>query len=139
LQASVPITINRQELQQVLVNILVNAAHAVDRNGLITLETANWTEQGVVIQVCDNGEGIPADRLGRIFDPFYSTKHQGTGLGLSVSYGLIRRYGGDITVESAVGKGSRFAILLRREPELIEDNEALMEFYANAMQSRQVS
>ncbi len=139
LQASVSVTINRQELQQVLVNTLVNAAHAIDRKGLITIETADWSGEGVVIRVCDNGEGIPADSLSRIFDPFYSTKHQGTGLGLSVSYGLIRRYGGDITVESEVGKGSCFEILLRCEPVLIEDNEALMEFYAQAMQARQVS
>ena len=138
LKARTLVAINRQELQQVLVNILVNAAHAVDHKGLVTIETADWTDEGVMIRVSDDGEGIPADRLGRIFDPFYSTKPKGTGLGLSVSYGLIRRYGGDITVESESGRGTRFSILLSREPELIEDNEALMEFYAKAMQSSQV-
>ena len=67
--------------------------------------------------------------LSRVFNPFYSTKAQGegTGLGLSVSYGLVRRYGGNVTVQSSPGEGSCFTIWLLTEPELVEDEETIIE------------
>ena len=82
-------------------------------------------------QICieDNGTGMDDVAMSRVFNPFYSTKRQGegTGLGLSVSYGLARRYGGNITVQSSPGDGSCFTIWLLTEPELIEDEETIIE------------
>lgn len=130
LDADRPVRINRHELQQVLVNLLTNAIHALpEENGEIWIRTRNWDDKGVVICVQDNGNGLDEDQISRIFNPFYSTKGQGegTGLGLSVSYGLIRRYGGVITVESVVGQGSEFLIWLLSEPEYMEDEETISE------------
>ena len=130
LNASSRVTINQQELQQVLVNIIVNAIHAVqDRGGKILVLSRNWDNRGVLVCVKDNGVGMDEEQLGRIFNPFYSTKGQGqgSGLGLSVSYGLIRRYGGNITVKSKPGEGAEFTIWLLSEPELIEDEATITE------------
>ena len=82
-----------------------------------------------MICVKDDGVGMNEEQLGRIFNPFYSTKGQGegSGLGLSVSYGLIRRYGGNISVKSTPGEGAEFTIWLLREPELIEDEATITE------------
>jgi two-component system NtrC family sensor kinase len=136
LSAAMPIHINRQELQQVLVNLLVNAAHAVDHGGRVEIETEDLSGAGVIMRVRDDGVGIPPEQLGRVFDPFHTTKATGTGLGLSVSYGLIRRYGGDITVHSKPGRGTRFGVMLRRHPQKVADDEALMEYYIRAMERR---
>ena len=124
-----PIQINQQELQQVLVNLMLNAAHAVTAEGEIRIETSRWGRAGVAIRIRDNGIGIPPDELGRVFDPFYTFgKEQGTGLGLSVSYGIIRRYGGRISVDSLVGEWTEFTILLRFEPVFEDDDELLLDF-----------
>ncbi len=117
LHASGVIRINLFELEQVLINLLLNAANAVPPGGRINVETVDCGGDGVEVRVRDNGVGIPAALLTRVFDPFFTTDpRHGTGLGLSVSYGIIRHYGGDISVESAVGKGSLFQLLLRRVP-----------------------
>lgn len=124
------VTINEQELQQVLVNLISNAAHALPAiGGEIVLATGEWDDHGICVRVTDNGSGMDEDQCTQIFTPFYSTKRegQGTGLGLSVSYGLIRRYGGDITVASEPGVGTQFRVWLRTEPEMIEDAQALAE------------
>lgn len=130
LRATQVVEINPQELQQVLVNLLVNAIHAIDRdNAEITLKSRNWKDKGVVISVSDNGTGIDKEHLTQIFNPFFSTKEEGegTGLGLSISYGLVRRYGGNITAESEVGEGSTFSVWLLSEPQIMEDEEAIAE------------
>ena len=130
LQATRRISINQQELQQVLVNLIVNAIHALrDEDGKIIITSRDWEERGVSISVSDNGVGMEEEQLGSIFNPFYSTKGQGegSGLGLSVSYGLIRRYGGNISVKSAPGKGSQFTVWLLREPKLVEDEATITE------------
>jgi len=136
LEATRPVRINAQELQQVLVNLISNAVHALpEAGGEIVLDTADWDDLGVWVGVADNGSGMNEAQCGQIFDPFYTTKREGegTGLGLSVSYGLVRRYGGDITVASEPGVGSRFRIWLRREPEITEDAETAAEqLYATA-------
>ncbi len=117
LHASGVIRINQYELEQVLINLLLNAANAVSSGGRIEVETDDCDGGRVAIRVRDDGAGIPAALLTRVFDPFFTTDpRHGTGLGLSVSYGMIRRYGGDITVESTVGMGSVFQLWLRREP-----------------------
>lgn len=130
LQASYNIKINQQELQQVFVNIIVNAIHAVPNEaGKILIMSRDWDKRGVIVCIKDNGVGMDEEKLGRIFNPFYSTKGQGegSGLGLSVSYGLIRRYGGNITVKSKPGEGAEFTIWLLREPELVEDEATITE------------
>jgi signal transduction histidine kinase len=110
------VMMNRTELQQVLVNLIVNAAHAMPEGGTLALrshDTEKHGSQGVSIIVADTGIGMSAEVVERIFDPFFTTKRQeGTGLGLSVSQMLIVRQGGDITVESTVGHGTTFTIWL---------------------------
>ena len=121
LQAQAMAELNPQDLKQVLVNLIVNAVHAVPVGGRIELLTDDWQDQGVTITVRDNGSGIQAEHLSRIFDPFFTTKQQqGTGLGLYVSYLLIRRYGGNITVESTPGQGSAFRLWLLSEAPMEE-------------------
>lgn len=118
LQATGIVAVNLFDLQQVLINLIANAANACERGGRIEITTADWNNDGAVISVRDNGCGIPPDEVTRIFDPFFTTDPQrGAGLGLSVSYGLVRRYGGRITVESAVGSGSLFKVWLARRPD----------------------
>ena len=129
LQATQKIEINAQEYQQVIVNLLVNAVHALPKSGtgIINIQTRNWEDKGVVTYVQDNGSGIPEDELEQIFSPFYSTKQpgKGTGLGLSVSYSMIRRFGGNLTVESNQKKGSKFSVWLLNKPELISDDASI--------------
>ena len=110
-----PIAHDRGQLQQVFLNIINNAFEAVEDGGNITISTKeNETEPGVVeVAIADDGRGIHPDELKDIFDPFYSRgKEQGTGLGLSISYGIVAKCGGDIRVESKLGKGSTFTVVL---------------------------
>ena len=110
----VPVLAHEGELQQVLTNLAVNASDAMAAGGG-TLTLRLETEGGRVrIQVEDTGVGIPAERLERIFQPFFSTKlgSGGTGLGLSISYEILRRHGGDLRVESRPGLGSVFTVEL---------------------------
>jgi two-component system NtrC family sensor kinase len=110
-----PIAHDRGQLQQVFLNIINNAFEAVEDGGNITISTReNETEPGVVeVTIADDGRGIHPDDLKHIFDPFYSRgKEQGTGLGLSISYGIVAKCGGDIKVESEIGKGSTFTVVL---------------------------
>jgi two-component system NtrC family sensor kinase len=118
LQATTRVRMNRDELQQVLVNLIVNALHAMPDGGTLTLATRDCADPpGADILVCDTGHGIAPENLGRVFDPFFTTKRsEGTGLGLSVSLGLIERYGGSITVSSTHGEGSCFTVHLLAEP-----------------------
>ena len=106
---------NRQELQQVLVNLLLNALQAIPNGGRIEISTSN-SDTGIDITVCDYGIGIPLEELGRVFDPFYTKREGGTGLGLSVSYGLVRRYGGKLTVQSEEVKWTRFTVHILARP-----------------------
>jgi len=130
LKAKQPVRINAQELEQVLVNLLVNAIHALDKeDGKICVAARDWADKGVVILIKDNGSGMNREQISRVFNPFYSTKQQGegTGLGLSLSYGLIRRYGGNITVASTPGSGAEFYVWLLAEPVLVADEETISE------------
>lgn len=124
------VTINEQELQQVLVNLISNAVHALPEiGGKIVVAASDWEDLGVCIAVTDNGAGMTEEQCSQIFNPFYSTRRhgEGTGLGLSVSYGLIRRYRGDITVASQPGIGTRFKVWLYSEPTITEDAETIAE------------
>ncbi|HUU70115.1 MAG TPA: PAS domain S-box protein [Planctomycetota bacterium] len=96
-------------LNHVFLNILLNAVQAVPEGGKIIVST--WAyRSGVKVAIADNGMGIPKENLGRIFDPFFTTKPRGTGLGLSISYTIIAEHGGQIEVESEVGRGTTFTI-----------------------------
>jgi signal transduction histidine kinase len=114
--ASRTVEVSRTELQQVVINLMVNAIHAMPQGGRLRLTTQDADRsgtEGVAIAVADTGVGIPPDQVRKIFDPFFTTRtHGGTGLGLSISYTLMARYGGAITVESDVGRGSTFTIWL---------------------------
>jgi two-component system NtrC family sensor kinase len=130
LKAKQLVRINEQELEQVLVNLMVNAIHALNKeNGKIRVAARDWDNKGVVILIKDNGSGMDHEQISRIFNPFYSTKRQGegTGLGLSLSYGLIRHYGGNITVASTPGSGAEFYVWLLAEPVLVADEETISE------------
>jgi len=105
--------IDRQEMQQVLINLVSNAIAAVEYDPQISIEAHDQSDGLISLSVKDNGQGIAAEHLPRVFDPFFTTgKAQGTGLGLSVSYGIVRRYRGDISVSSVPGEGSRFTVTL---------------------------
>jgi two-component system, NtrC family, sensor kinase len=102
------------ELNQVFMNLLVNAAHAITADrGTITIRTGSDEEQ-VWVEVSDSGCGIPKEILGRIFDPFFTTKPvgKGTGLGLSLAYGIIQKHRGNIEVRSQPGEGTTFRVSL---------------------------
>jgi two-component system NtrC family sensor kinase len=105
------------QLQQVIINLLVNAADSIDnKGGTITIKTKAVTTDSqpfVQVEISDTGSGIPEESLPKIFEPFFSTKDQkGTGLGLAVVWGIIDKHGGKISVDSQVGKGSTFTIRL---------------------------
>jgi signal transduction histidine kinase len=110
----VPVLCAPQELQQVFLNLLLNAAQAVGEAGTICIETQQDGESGVVVHVEDDGCGIAAEHLERIFDPFFTTKAvgEGSGLGLGIAHGIVRSHGGEIRVASAPGRGSRFSVHL---------------------------
>jgi two-component system NtrC family sensor kinase len=103
------------QLNQVFMNLLINAAHAIEEHGQINIRTGH-DAQNVWLEVEDTGKGIAPEHLGRIFEPFFTTKPigKGTGLGLSLSYGIVNKHGGRIEVTSEVGKGSMFRVLLPR-------------------------
>ena len=106
------------ELNQVFPNLLVNAAHAIDKErGTITIRTG-VEDDHVWVDISDDGCGMSAEVLGRIFDPFFTTKPvgKGTGLGLSLSYGIVKKHGGTIQVSSEPGKGSTFHLTLPVQP-----------------------
>ncbi|MBQ5964770.1 ATP-binding protein [Massilia sp. ZL223] len=105
-----------QQLNQVFMNLLVNAAHAIESAGHITLRTGH-DDTWVWVEIEDTGKGIPPDNLSRIFEPFFTTKPvgQGTGLGLSLSYGIVQKHGGRIDLSSEVGKGTRFRVVLPKQ------------------------
>lgn len=110
------ININRNELQQVLINLITNAMHAMQGGGTLTLNSEDRSlgdVDGVAIHVGDTGVGISPENLPRVFDAFFTTRPgQGTGLGLSISYTLVARYGGKITVSSTLGQGTCFTVWL---------------------------
>lgn len=132
------------KLQEVLLNLVLNARDAMPNGGIITI-SASLENQLIKIKVSDTGVGIPPEHLHRIFDPFFTTKgplggghQQGTGLGLSLCYGVVKSLGGDILVESEVGRGTTFTIVIpHRRPERREDG-AMEEKGKSEGQSRNV-
>ena len=113
------ITCSPSQVNQVLLNLVTNAAQAIDKpDGCITVATRREGAGAVAIEVSDNGRGIAPDILPRIFDPFFTTKDvgKGTGLGLSIAYKIVNAHGGRIEVRSAPGEGATFTVILPLEP-----------------------
>jgi len=123
------ITLDRNQMQSVLLNIIINALDATDPGGSITVtsgigvSTSHPGQNGIEILCTDTGCGIPPENLNKLFDPFFTTKDvgHGTGLGLSVSYGIVERHGGTMWVQSKVGKGSTFKVWLPTEEQSVKD------------------
>jgi len=106
------IFIDPNDLQQILINLMVNAEQAMEQGGGTLTVKGYGRDSKVVIEVSDTGEGIDEEDIGRIFDPFYTTKQpgEGTGLGLWLTYEIVKNYNGDISVESKKGRGSTFKV-----------------------------
>lgn len=109
--------INRNELQQVLVNLMVNAVHAMPDGGVLSLATADAGEGAVSLSVMDTGAGLPAELMDDLFKPFITRKKDGTGLGLWISRSIIERYGGDIHAGNRPEGGAVMTVLLQCEPD----------------------
>jgi signal transduction histidine kinase len=117
--AEICVRADPQQLEQVLINLIQNAAENTPRGGSITLRAAtcqtpfpSGTTAGTVLEVADTGKGIPPEVAKRLFDPFFSTKERGTGLGLSVAARIVHRHGGLIQYQTKVGQGTTFSIIL---------------------------
>jgi len=117
--------IDATQMQQVLVNLIKNAMQATPRGGTLSLQTGEGSD-GVWVSVADTGGGIPQEEITRIFEPFYTTKKKGTGLGLMIVQRIVRAHAGKIEVESHVGRGTTFRILLpshERKPRLLQETK----------------
>jgi two-component system NtrC family sensor kinase len=99
------------KLQQVFLNLFLNAKDAMPKGGWLSIATRIEPER-ILVEVADTGSGIPSEYLARIYDPFFTTKAigQGTGLGLSITYGIVREHGGSIDCDSVIGQGTRFTL-----------------------------
>jgi PAS domain S-box-containing protein len=114
--------IDPEQIQQVLVNLIKNALQAMTKGGTLTLQTGEGAD-GVWVSVADTGGGIPQEQINRIFEPFYTTKKKGSGLGLMIVQRIVRAHGGRIELESQVGRGTTFRVWLplhERKPRLLE-------------------
>ena len=105
-----PVNIDIHQIQQVLINLMLNAIQAMEKGGKLNIRTFSETGGGIGVAVKDTGEGIPAGHLKKIFDPFFTTKSEGTGLGLSISLKILEKHGATIDVVSREGEGSTFTI-----------------------------
>ncbi len=104
---------NQNQLQEVILNLILNACQAMgEQGGTLVLSASSLYDSYVEVRVEDNGPGIPADKIKKVFEPFYTTKATGTGLGLFVSQRIVRLHGGTMNVESTVGKGTCFTLVL---------------------------
>jgi signal transduction histidine kinase len=118
-ESPVPVVGIEHQLQQVFLNLFLNARDAMPSGGWLLVST-RVEDDRVIAEIADTGSGIPAEHLARIYDPFFTTKAigRGTGLGLSISYGIVREHDGEIHCDSVVGQGTRFALSLPRAVEI---------------------
>ncbi|MHC4355138.1 MAG: ATP-binding protein, partial [Planctomycetota bacterium] len=98
-------------LKQVILNLFINAQQAMSSGGELMIRT-DRREDDAVIEISDTGSGIPADKLSHVFDAYYSSRPQGSGLGLPTAKKIVEAHNGSITVNSEPGKGTSFAIRL---------------------------
>jgi signal transduction histidine kinase len=122
--AEMPIEVDSQQVRQVLINLVQNAADSIGENGHIKLRSRSQkialserVRQAVVLEVEDDGKGIPADVQQRLFDPFYSTKANGTGLGLSIAARIAEQHGGVLQYQTQLNRGTTFGIILPAKSE----------------------
>lgn len=109
----ISLPLDAQRFQEALLNIMINAIHAITPPGTITISaSADLLAGQAVLAVRDTGKGISKEHVSRIFDPFFTLKETGTGLGLAVVFGIIKKHGGTIGVESELGKGTCFTLRL---------------------------
>jgi signal transduction histidine kinase len=107
------INVDKDQMQQVFINFILNAMQAADSGGKISVFTTFIPEDEVVeIAISDTGKGIPTENIEKIFDPFFTTRESGTGLGLAIAHGIVERHGGSIDVKSKPGSGTTFTIRL---------------------------
>ena len=137
--ATQPVGCNRQELQQVVINLMINAIQAMPQGGRLTLRTRDWLDsesaapQGAIIEVLDEGPGLSDAVKARLFTPFFTTKNDGNGLGLWISQGLVERYGGRLEAvnradmeppQGGPQQGACFRVLLLTEPQIPDEARA---------------
>ncbi|NUQ85472.1 MAG: cache domain-containing protein [Anaerolineales bacterium] len=126
LDESLPmIVVDPSQIERVFLNLIINAAEAMDDGGTLTLTTSyGLNAQSIEIEVKDTGHGISIENMQRIFNPFFTTKEigHGVGLGLAISYGIVKEHNGEITVESEVGKGAKFTVSLPVVTKVSEEN-----------------
>lgn len=122
--AGPPVPLDRQQIKQVLINLVQNAADSIERNGQVTLRTRRLRKSlqqrpvdVVVLEVQDTGKGIPPEVEKRLFDPFFSTKEAGTGLGLSIAARIVEKHGGALQYQTSLGTGTTFGIVLPVSPD----------------------
>lgn len=105
-----PVLLDENQLEQVFVNLLINAMQAIDEKGDITVKTGETPLHQTYVSISDNGQGINREQMKTIFDPFFTTKAEGTGLGLAICHNIVHNHGGDIQVTSKVGEGTTFVV-----------------------------
>ncbi len=112
-----PVQLDKGQIQQSIINLIINAVEATDAGGSISISTAyKPNRERVEITVSDTGEGMSEDTISKIFDPFYTTKDNGNGLGLAITHGIIEQHNGTIDVASQSGRGTTFTIKLPITP-----------------------
>ena len=121
-----PVVLDREQIKQVLLNVLLNAVDATPEDGTIFVETAPIKKNGsldyVQIVIKDTGRGIPEEDLDKVFTPFFTTKHEGSGLGLAISHQIIQEHHGNIEVESTKNQGTTFRINIPVNPLLKQED-----------------
>ena len=108
-----PVAADHEQLSQAFLNLLLNALDAVEEDGEIIIGLQRRPDRSALdITIADNGRGIPPENIGKVFEPFFSTKRKGTGLGLAIAYRIVENHGGEITVNNRQGGGTIFSITL---------------------------
>ena len=124
LAADMPtVMVDRGQIQQALINLIINAIEATDSGGKISVTSGyNPDDHSIEVQIIDSGAGISPEDIDRLFDPFFTTKQEGTGLGLAITHGIIEQHGGTVEVASKIGQGTTFKIKLPLTNPPGEDN-----------------
>jgi signal transduction histidine kinase len=114
LTADIPLVfVDKGQIEQAIINLIINAVEATDSGGAIKVSSSfKPGDDHVAVRIIDNGSGISSDDIDRLFDPFFTTKEEGTGLGLAITHGIIEQHNGTIDVDSRLGRGTTFQILL---------------------------
>ena len=106
-----PLLMQRAHLSEILVNLLLNAREALGGQGNVSVAAVSLRDHSIEISVADDGPGVAPDKVGRIFEAYFTTKEKGTGLGLAIVKHNVELYGGNVRVESALGKGAKFTVV----------------------------